>query len=152
MTIFDYLQLASSLLHEHGLDTWKPTVDRAQRRRAQCRYRQREIGVSQFVLDQSSDEKIHNDILHEIAHALVGCGHHHDLIWRETALRIGSDGLRCGFANTTSRRWHITCECGACDYTQIRRSRIKLRCRRCKVELVWIDTHNLPDGASVVRG
>ena len=38
---------------------------------------------------KDNEEDIKDTVLHEIAHAIVGCNHHHDYVWRACCNKIG---------------------------------------------------------------
>ncbi|CAN5417212.1 hypothetical protein BH23ACT6_BH23ACT6_16780 [soil metagenome] len=82
------------LLKEHGLAQWRLVFDNASTRFGVCRPRRREIGLSRRLTQLSSEAEVRNTLLHEIAHALVGPAHGHDVVWRAKALAIGCDGKR----------------------------------------------------------
>jgi predicted SprT family Zn-dependent metalloprotease len=88
-------QLARELMDEHGLYDWTLRFDRSVKRFGQCRYSSRTISLSAPLVERNTIERARNTILHEIAHALVGPGHHHNRVWRSKAIEIGCDGRRC---------------------------------------------------------
>lgn len=47
---------------------------------------------------------IRDTILHEIAHALVGPNHCHDLVWKAKCLEIGATPRRCGASHDADRQ------------------------------------------------
>lgn len=79
------------LMREHGLlDTgWTQVTDRAKNRLGQCRYVKRQLSFSEDFLRLNEWDTIRGVALHEIAHALVGPGHGHDVVWRQRARSIG---------------------------------------------------------------
>lgn len=84
------LTLARQTLDAHGLHGWKAVIDtRPRKRLGQCRYRNREIGISAYHVTYHSDEDVRDTILHEIAHALVGPGHGHGPVWKAKARALG---------------------------------------------------------------
>ncbi|QZD97061.1 SprT-like protease [Mycobacterium phage Drake94] len=95
MTITQARELTQDLLHEHGLHGWTVRFDNAKRRAGQCSYSARTISLSRHLLAQRSFEDSHNTITHEIAHALVGPGHGHNLVWVRKHRELGGDGKRC---------------------------------------------------------
>ncbi len=89
------LRLASELLGKHGLEEWSVGLDRAKRRAGACHHAPRVISLSRPLTQLHDEVEVHETILHEIAHALVGPKHGHDETWRRAALAIGSTGRRC---------------------------------------------------------
>lgn len=77
---------------------------------------------------------IKNTILHEIAHALVGRGHGHDWVWKQTAMSIGCDGARCMSEETnglTESKYTLSCSsCGKVTLAH-RRPKYDKSCGRC---------------------
>lgn len=94
-------ELAESLMVEHGLLGWHFQFDRAKRRFGCCKYRTKTISLSVRLVELNNESRVKNTILHEIAHALVGVGHGHNMVWRKKALEIGCDGQRCYTAEET---------------------------------------------------
>ena len=68
---------------------------RAVRRYGQCRYRQREIGVTKVLANLNTIEETKDVVLHEIAHALTGPGHGHDILWKQKCVVVGARPERC---------------------------------------------------------
>lgn len=99
--LFDVWSLADRLLAEHGLKTkdWKVVFDNTKHRGGQCRYREREIGLSAHLMAIWEFEHCQNTIAHEIAHALVrpklrssGRWDIHSKEWRAKFLELGGNG------------------------------------------------------------
>lgn len=63
-----------------------------------CNSTKRIIYLSAVLTEIVDELHVLNTILHEIAHALVGCKHGHDEVWKTKALEIGCTG------NTTCKR------------------------------------------------
>ncbi len=75
---------------------WHLVLDsRSTRRLGQCRERHREIGISRKFAALNGPAAVGSTIRHEIAHALAGCRHKHDAVWKVMAIRCGDDGNRC---------------------------------------------------------
>lgn len=77
---------------EHGLDGWRFRFDRARRRAGSCVHSMRTITLSGPLVDLYDEATVRGVVLHEVAHALVGPQHHHDAVWRRTAVRLGAPG------------------------------------------------------------
>ena len=80
---------ASSYLDQQNLFEWSFDFDRATNRAGLCRFEEKVVVLSSNYCIRSTADEIHDTILHEIAHALVGPAHRHDRTWREQALAIG---------------------------------------------------------------
>ena len=109
---------AERLLFEHGLKDkkWKVVFDNTKMRGGQCRYAQREIGVSAHLFAIWTYEQCIQTVLHEVAHALCP-GHLHDKVWKAKAKAIGYTGERCWGTNGEARivrpkNWIGTCPNG----------------------------------------
>ena len=88
------LDTAATLMRQHGLDGWTVRLDHARRRAGQCDYTRRVISLSRHYVRHAEPAHIHDTILHEIAHALVGPHHGHDAVWRRKAREIGCTATR----------------------------------------------------------
>ncbi|AFQ97386.1 SprT-like protein [Mycobacterium phage Rebeuca] len=142
MTITQARELTQDLLHEHGLKGWTVRFDNAKRRAGQCSYSTRTISLSRHLLALRSFEDSHNTITHEIAHALVGPGHGHNLVWVRKHRELGGDGKRCfeseGIDPTAP--WVGTCSHGKqfARYRQPKRLEgWRCRCRQGSTPVVW---------------
>jgi hypothetical protein len=100
-------------MDEHGLQSWTFKFDRARTRAGQCVYGPRVISLSTWLLERRSYDESLNTITHEIAHALVGVRHDHDLVWRKQHIALGGDGARCfQFNSYADAPWIGTCAHG----------------------------------------
>ena len=91
-------EFALQKMEEWGLieEGWSFVWDtRAVRRYGQCRYRQREIGVTMVLANLNTIEESKDVVLHEIAHALTGPGHGHDWAWKQKCVLVGARPERC---------------------------------------------------------
>jgi len=52
------------------------------------------IQLSRDYVALNDIDMVRNTILHEIAHAMVGCQHAHNNVWRRQFIAIGGDGSR----------------------------------------------------------
>ena len=94
MTPMQARRITANLIIEHGLTGWRFTTDNAKRRAGVCKYRERVISLSSYLMDQRSYEDTLNTITHEVAHAIVGAGHDHDYVWARKHREVGGDGKR----------------------------------------------------------
>ena len=125
------LDLAHSLLAEHGLQNWRVSFDHARRRAGLCNFSTKTISLSRHYAREATMEHVTDTILHEIAHALVGPRHGHDAVWRRKAKDIGCSAMRCHNLTFVKARWVMTCPNG-CFVVERHRRRSGLICRSCK--------------------
>ena len=85
----DVQALAQALLGRHRLAGWTFRFDHAKRRGAACHPGRRLITMAAGYAAMATPEAIEDGLLHEIAHALVGCEHQHDAVWQAKARAIG---------------------------------------------------------------
>ena len=96
--LIEIQQFAAEQMEKWGLieENWTFVWDnRAVRRYGQCRYRQREIGVTKKLALINTIEESKDVVLHEIAHALTGRGHGHDHVWKRMCRKVGAKQERC---------------------------------------------------------
>ena len=98
---------------------WRLEYDLAKGRAGVCRptYNLICLAVS-FCLTAPEDE-LTDTMLHEIAHAIVGCEHGHDDVWKRTARRIGCTGDRCTDVKHTAAKWIGRCKCNSTGDAQL---------------------------------
>lgn len=97
-TLIEIQQFAMEQMEKWGLieENWTFVWDnKAVRRYGQCRYRQREIGVTKKLALINTIEESKDVVLHEIAHALTGRGHGHDHVWKRMCRKVGARPERC---------------------------------------------------------
>lgn len=125
------LDLAAKLMDEHGLSGWTVRLDHARRRAGQCDYNKRVISLSRHYVRHAEDTHIHDTILHEIAHALVGPHHGHDAVWRQQARKIGCTATRCHTLRFAEAPWIMSCPNG-CFSVERHRRKAGLVCVTCR--------------------
>jgi predicted SprT family Zn-dependent metalloprotease len=105
---------AKDKLAEYGLHDWDVMYDDAKSRFGCCKYHKKLITLSRPLTELNNEGHVFDTVLHEIAHALVGPGHGHSLVWKQKALDIGCNGQRCfGFDVTVpTSKYVATCGCG----------------------------------------
>jgi predicted SprT family Zn-dependent metalloprotease len=130
--LFAAAALARRLMNEHGLHDWSLTFDNAKTRAGVCRQATRQIGLSRPLTRLHSEAEVHDTILHEVAHAIVGATHHHDAVWRAKAREIGCSGERCVSSSEDQLPgdWTGTCPAGH-TVTRHRRPSRALSCSTC---------------------
>lgn len=151
MTFDDIPGVARTLLDSHGLRDWRFAWDNAKRRAGQCRPASKTITLSRHYvrlnLETSFDDVV-DTILHEIAHALAGCEHGHNDVWKRKAAEIGARPERCLQAEkVTMPAGKYAATCGGCrkQYTchKLPRKGMYRFCRACGKEagkLHYVDT------------
>lgn len=72
----------------HPPYVWKLKFNNSKNTWGECDGSKRTIYLSKTILNEEK-EFIKDTILHEIAHALVGCGHEHGDVWKKKAIEIG---------------------------------------------------------------
>lgn len=133
---------ATEMLAAHGLAGWAFRFNRRKCALGTCFYSRKTIELSLHMIERNGAEEVHDTLLHEIAHALVGPGHGHDAVWKRQCLAIGAKPLRCSNADMPQGRWHAKCSTCGRGFHRHRRPR-QLRgwfCRACGAErgqLVW---------------
>ena len=97
MELYNAETLAISLMSQHGLiaDGWRFEWDRGLRRFGCCHYGSKKITLSAHIARLNDEANIRDTILHEMAHALVGRGHHHNYVWKAKCREIGANPERC---------------------------------------------------------
>lgn len=160
MNLSDAQDLAIDLMHQHGLREpenfgstgshpfWIFRWIRSKNVFGRCSYGPVfAISLSCALVSLNPEADVRDTILHEIAHALVGPGHNHDIMWRIKAAEIGARPERCyqrSAITTPPSRW--LGRCPGCGVT-IHRHKLKAsllihathtQCKRmgkeCKIE------------------
>lgn len=123
---------AVALIRHHGLDGWRFAWNRRKTAMGLCRYEERRIELSAYFVARNPVGEIHDTLLHEIAHALVGAGHGHDAVWQAKCVEIGAVPRRCGQAEMPAGRWRAACPgCAKVFHRHRRPRRGKYFCRPC---------------------
>mgnify|MGYP003643932769 CR=1 FL=1 len=90
MHIEEARKFAHEQLSKYNLTGWKFSFNRSLTYAGICYGSPaNEIRISKPICEVESAEFIKDTILHEIAHAIVGTHHMHDIVWQECAKRIG---------------------------------------------------------------
>jgi predicted SprT family Zn-dependent metalloprotease len=136
-------RLASVLLASYGLDEWSFAYNRRKREMGLCLYEPKLIQLSLHFVLLNDDSAVRDTLLHEIAHALVGPGHGHDVVWKRKCVEVGAIPERvCDTVNMPLGIWQAIC--GGCGMLHHRHRRPKHLvgwwCRHCGRErgrLTW---------------
>lgn len=88
---YDAQNLCDIELRKHNLWNagWRTNFTKVDKYIAACFHNEKRITISIPHLNARSESELKDTILHEIAHALVGFDHGHDLIWKTKALELG---------------------------------------------------------------
>jgi len=86
--------LATELMEKHELFFWKLKFNNRKNSIGLCCSAKKTIHLSSVIILSCTKDLVNKTILHEIAHALVGVHHGHDIVWRRKCIEIGGDGKR----------------------------------------------------------
>lgn len=139
MDINDFLSFARSVMNDHNLQNWKVELDRAVMRNGQCDHRNKVLSFSKHFIQRNKEEMILNTLLHEIAHALVGSNHGHDLTWERKCIEIGyKNPTRCSNSDMPKGNYQATCDkCGPLEIYRHRLSKKVYTHVACKTTISW---------------
>jgi len=86
---------AEALIRLHlDPNEWTFGFDNAKKRAGLCNYTAKRISVSRYLAARYDDDEIHQILLHEVAHAMVGPRAGHGPKWASTAASLGFVGRR----------------------------------------------------------
>lgn len=135
MQLLHAQSLAIELMKQHGIYDagWRFKFDNAKKIFGRCRYYNKTILLSKNLTLLNDESRVKNTILHEIAHALVGCGNGHNKVWKTTAKLIGCDGQRCYSSEVIQPPPKYIAICQGCKkiYKRERKSKSKTSCGFC---------------------
>jgi predicted SprT family Zn-dependent metalloprotease len=104
-----------SLLAKHGLleKGWRFKLANGKRLMGECIYGRNEIRISRWLITMGTDEEILDTLRHEVAHAVVGPGHHHGLKWKLVARQLGAKPEACvsEVSYTVPHKYEVLCGC-----------------------------------------
>jgi hypothetical protein len=123
-------KMAHELMGHYNLSQtgWEFYFNDNRSRLGVCKDYNKSIELSVWHVNNSPFESVKNTLLHEIAHAIVGCGHQHNHVWRRKAIEIGCDGERCGTMNAP---YKYTAICSNCETTYQTNRASNKACGRC---------------------
>lgn len=124
---------ANALIRLHLDPTlWTFGFDNAKARAGQCNFTAHQITVSRHVAVRSEDDDIHQVLLHEVAHALVGPRVGHGPQWRDCARELGYVGGRLHQGSVTGELapWVGRCPRGH-EHYRFRAPTRSLACGAC---------------------
>lgn len=134
------IDMAIELMDKYGLirKGWYFDInDRFVRTAGQCSYKKKTISLPTKYVSLNSEESVRQVILHEVAHALVGPGHHHGSVWKRQAVAIGALPRACTPKGNKypDERYKAQCPCGKVVMDHRRTSNRRFRC--CRTPVVW---------------
>ncbi len=93
---------------------WRFEFDNAKKRAGACHYGTKRITVSKYLAARWEDDDIHQTLLHEVAHAIVGPRAGHSALWKHTARELGYVGGTTHSGPTAEEfaRWIGVCPSG----------------------------------------
>lgn len=136
MNLQDCEALTVELMKQHGIGHWTFRFDNSKIVFGRCWGRRELITLSKRLVEQNEWDEVRNTVLHEIAHALAGCGHGHDDHWKSVACSVGARPERCYSYDKVARvKADWTATCGVCGHvyhrhTMPRETRM-IGCGRC---------------------
>jgi predicted SprT family Zn-dependent metalloprotease len=138
-----FRDLAACEMEWHGLTqrAWTVKLDRGRTRAGMCDSRLKVLSFSRYLIAHGSLHDMHDVLLHEIAHALAGWRHGHDITWRTIAREIGCSGQRCHQVELAAPKWLYRCSAGCWQVARHRRSGIsneKGKCKRCQAACEYV--------------
>jgi ribosomal protein L37AE/L43A len=88
---------ANEQLKKHGLyrQGWRFRYDQAKTRFGCCRYTDKLITLSRYLVERNDPSECEDTVLHEIAHALAGKGAGHGPRWQQACRLTGAKPERC---------------------------------------------------------
>ncbi|MEZ5111633.1 MAG: SprT family zinc-dependent metalloprotease [Microbacteriaceae bacterium] len=123
---------ADALIALHLDESWSFAFDNAKRRAGQCDFTRKRITVSRYLAARFDDDDVHQILLHEVAHALVGPAAAHGARWLTAARDLGYVGGRTHMGETAVELapWIGTCPAGHVAYRHRRPTRAA-SCVKC---------------------
>lgn len=111
---------------------WRFTFDYAKTRFGLCDHSRKQISVSRYLAVNADDDEVHQVLLHEVAHAIVGPRAGHGAEWKRVAREIGYIGGRTHSspAATEKARWLGVCPAGH-EIIRFRRPNKSTSCATC---------------------
>jgi predicted SprT family Zn-dependent metalloprotease len=145
MNLNEAKALARALMDAHGLSHWKLAFHRRKRQLALCHHGKKTIYLSRPYVELNDENSLRDTVLHEIAHALVGPGHGHDLMWMAKAAELGARPEACDdVARMPDGKYQATCDgCGRTHHSLGVAQSPNPPARHC---------HCRPNGQRIARG
>ena len=122
------------LMDKHGLIAkgWKFDMNMRRSSLGLCSHGRNTIELSAPLTKANTWDRMKRTVLHEIAHALIGPGHGHDMIWKSICLAIGGDGLvKADDITLPQYKWNAICPEHGHVGGWSRKPREQYHCTRC---------------------
>ena len=135
MELLKAQELATMYMEEY-VPYWRFKFDNAVRRFGCCNHTYKQISLSKKLTLVNDMASVEDTVIHEVAHAIVGCFHGHDGVWQRKCIELGGSGkqffskddtvlpqskytLTCNTCGNTSMRHKLTARtkriaCGSC--------------------------------------
>lgn len=132
MNITEVYTMATELMTVHNLisNGWKLEIDKAKRRLGYCDDIRKVISLSRYYF-HCEESVIRDTILHEIAHAIVGCCHGHNWTWKMKCREIGANPSRAAHGVTSSAKKNFIGICPNCGKVSEAYRRTRVACGAC---------------------
>lgn len=149
MEIYKAQILAAKLMAEHGVKC-PLRISRGKRTLGTCHWKRgpdgkafvSHISLSSYLILLNDEAEVRETMLHEIAHALVGHKHGHDIVWKLKAIEIGASPSRLAHGvKMPEGKFAAVCpRCKEVVGTRHRRSRNMNRQihRACGTRVIWV--------------
>jgi predicted SprT family Zn-dependent metalloprotease len=125
-------KLALRLMREHAVPgDWVFQFDRSKVRFGKCNYGEKEISLSEYLVELNDEAEVRDTILHEIAHALLPRGAGHGPKWRAMAESIGCQPRRCYGEEVARPLPKYKGTCPGCRRVIRRHRRTMIACGKC---------------------
>lgn len=100
MTLYEVKEIATKIIDEHKQkgtisNVWRFGFCGGKTFLAKCSHRKKMISISRHFAIVATKEQIIDSTLHEISHGAVGPGFGHSTVWKNKAIEIGAEPIRC---------------------------------------------------------
>jgi len=89
-TVPEIYNEANKLLFLYELNGWTFGINNRKKSFGVCKYATKQIEIARWWIEHGTREQVKDTLLHELAHALVGPGHGHGLVWKFAAQKLGA--------------------------------------------------------------
>lgn len=130
-------------MKKHKLLGWSFCFNNRRRSLGVCFEFDKRIELSKYHVLADTEEKVKDTILHEIAHALVGSEHRHNIFWQLKAKEIGlTKPTRCS-GSQLKGKYAVQCPKCKSEYNFFRKPKhYKVKhiynCNKCNIPAEWI--------------
>lgn len=112
MNLYQATSHCRDLMNHYGLVNWTFELSRKKTVLGQCFHHKKRIELSVDFIINNEFDKINDTVRHEIAHALVGPGHGHGLVWKRKAIELGAKPEACSKEANVPGKYQASCGCG----------------------------------------